>query len=239
VGSPAEDLPQQLLLLKNFTIETVPKAEPADVDKYNLIYKPFSKRSFLRQYLDWLMMKTRDPGCSWFSRVFVSSKFNNSTQKYTTSLEYDISDSCQLPCSYCQFLQAKTVKPEAVFCSIMMLLCDVKGKFGLCQTGDEAMLLQQYLLLTDNVHYPMLIPQPSLLTGKRRPDFISFIPITKYQYHKVAILVDRPGKNQVAIQNEDSDYDDLGYRVKRVLIDGNMSYFKLARELKNWFQSNI
>lgn len=86
----------------------------------------------------------------------------------------------------------------------------------------------------------MLIPQPSLFKGKKRPDFVCFVPVAKFQYHKVVVLVDRFGKDPTVSSREDAEYKGEGYVVRRVVVDptdrGN-SYFKRARELVLWFQS--
>lgn len=83
----------------------------------------------------------------------------------------------------------------------------------------------------------MLIPQPSILHGKRRPDFVCFVPITKFQYLKIVVLVDRPGKLPSIIATENAEYEQQGFIVKRVLIDSQTTYFKLARELVLWLES--
>jgi hypothetical protein len=70
--------------------------------------------------------------------------------------------------------------------------------------------------------------------------WICFVPTTKFQYQKVVVLVDRPGKDQVQTSTEDAEYGGQGFLVRRILIDpsevGN-SYFKRARELVVWLQS--
>jgi hypothetical protein len=59
----------------------------------------------------------------------------------------------------------------------------------------------------------MLIPQPTLLKGQKRPDFLCFVPLSKFQYQNVAILVDRPGKDPDEIWKETKLYEDQGYIV--------------------------
>jgi hypothetical protein len=85
----------------------------------------------------------------------------------------------------------------------------------------------------------MLIPQPSILSGQKRPDFLCFVPITKFQYQSVAVLVDRPGKPQKEMDDENALYKKEGYFVKRILVDWGrrFSYFKAARALKNWVET--
>jgi hypothetical protein len=83
----------------------------------------------------------------------------------------------------------------------------------------------------------MLIPQPSILHGKRRPDFICYVPVTRFQYHKVAVLVDRPGKDPQMIAAENSDYNQQDFIVKRLLVEPQQSPFKRARELVLWLGS--
>src|SRR6266481_10189618 len=55
LGAPACELPQKLQLLQQFVLQPVPRLEPSDdVNSGNLMYRPYSKRSSLREYLDWL-----------------------------------------------------------------------------------------------------------------------------------------------------------------------------------------
>ncbi len=238
VGVPAAELPIELQLSKGFCVRAVPPAEMPDVDSWNLLYRSYSKRSFLQQYLGWVKLKGAESHCEPAPHATVNARFDRHKQVYTKKLEYEITDTCAD--TACQFLRANCLKPEQVNCSLLRFLCDVKGPYGLCDTGDEAMILQQYLLVTGGEHFPMLIPQPSVLKGKKRPDFICFVPVTKFQYQKVVVLVDRPGKDQAQTSREDADYSGQGFLVRRVLIDpsevGN-SYFKRARELVVWLQS--
>jgi hypothetical protein len=234
IGAPAEQLPAELHLPKGFTIMIVPPAEPADVKTWNAKFKPYSKRSFLRQYLDWVKLSGLGAPCSLNSCLTAFAPFDVVTQQYDNAVIYQVADLCDgRPC---QFLRNETMKPTDVNCDTIWLLCDVRGTYGLCETGDEAMFLQQYLLLSGDEHFPMLIPQPSILKGARRPDFVAFVPVTKFQYHKVAILVDRPGKDANQMRSEENDYEQDGYVVRRVLIDGQGSYYKKARELILWME---
>jgi len=84
----------------------------------------------------------------------------------------------------------------------------------------------------------MLIPQPSILSGAKRPDFLCFVPITKFQYQSVAVLIDRPGKLTREMDDEKALYEKQGYRVYRITVDWEtgFSYFKAARQLKNWVE---
>lgn len=103
------------------------------------------------------------------------------------------------------------------------------------------MVLQQYLILTGEEQFPMLIPQPAILKGKRRPDFVCFVPVSKYQFQKVVVLVDRPGKDSDQAQQENKEYASEGFRVRRILVDPSdrsSSYFKLARELVLWLDAS-
>ncbi len=237
VGQPAGDLPIELLLPKQFTCKIVPVLEPHELDNGNILFRPYSKRSFLRQYISWVN-SNGGKICNLSTNVTVSPSFDAERQIYTRVINYKIYDSCSS--ADCQFLQSQTIKPAEVKCSAIELICDTKGKYGLCQTGDEAMILQQYLLLTGAEHFPMLLPQASILKGKRRPDFICFVPVTKFQYHKVAVLIDRPGKLLENIKAEDDDYLKEGYLVKRIDVDPSgygRSYFKIARELILWLQN--
>lgn len=237
VGHAAENLPLELLLPKNFTCRIVPLLEPREIDNANILYRPYSKRSFLQQYIEWIR-SSNGSTCKLSSEITVSPSFDPEKQIYTSSLDYRIYDSCNY--SVCQFLQSNTIKPENIKCSIIEMLCDTKGAYGLCQTGDEAMILQQYLILTGAEHFPMLIPQASILKGKRRPDFICFVPVSKFQYYKVAILIDRPGKEPTNIRAENDEYQNEGYVIKRINIEpNNKSYFKIARELSLWIQKKL
>lgn len=236
-GHPAGDLPIELLLPKQFTCRIVPLLEPHEIDNGNNLYRPYSKRSFLRQYIFWLKLSGGNV-CKLSSEITVSPSFDSEKQVYTRSIDYKIYDSCNS--NDCQFLQSKTIKPEDIKCSVIDMLCDTKAKYGLCQTGDEAMILQQYLILTGAEHFPMLLPQASILKGKRRPDFICFVPVTKFQYYKVVVLIDRPGKLPAHIKAEDNEYQKEGYLIKRIDIDPSghgRSYFKIARELILWLQN--
>ncbi len=237
VGCPAADLPPEIQLPKGFVLCAVPSAEPGDVSNWNVLFRPYSKRSFLKQYRAWLTLKADGPLCSLESDVSIRAKFDPATQRYTDKIETTISDTCNgLPC---QFLARRALQPEQVECTILRTLCDTKGRFALCQTGDEAMLLQQYVLLTGDQHFPMLIPQVSILRGARRADFLCFVPVSRFQYHKVAVLVDRPGKDAKVITDEEAAYRQEGFEVKRIVIDptDGLSYFKRARELCLWLQA--
>lgn len=237
IGTPADDLPARLQLLKDFECHIVPKAEPSDVEKWNLLYRPYSKRSFLQQYLAWLRVEGAEVACNWQPSVIVESRFDTTRQEYTGDLDYEIEESCNG--NTCQFLHEQAIKPIDIYCPVIELLCNVNGKWGLCQTGDEAMILRWFLIFTGSVHFPMIIPQATILSGKRRPDFLCFVPVTKFQYQKVAILVDRPGKSQEAVLAEDKEYVSEGYIVKRLVVDrsnGGKSYFKHARDLKTYLE---
>lgn len=230
----AKDLPQKLLLAKDFVYRIVPEAEPSDVESWNALFRPYSKRSFLQQYINWVRLSEAATVCKWSPSVTVSAKFDLETQQYTKTLDYRIQDNCAgFPC---QFLAADAVKPEDTRCQVIELLCNPKDTFGLCETYDEAQILRNYLKLTGSDHFPMLIPQASILSGKRRPDFICFIPLSKFQYEKLVVLVDRPGKDTSSMAAETAGYKKEGYLVKRLLIDSQMSYFKMARELKLFIQ---
>ena len=84
----------------------------------------------------------------------------------------------------------------------------------------------------------MLIPQVSMWHGRRRPDFLVFVPVSRFQYHRVAVLVDRPGKDELKVANETAEYETEGYLVYRVQInDEKGGYFKKARELVSWLEN--
>ena len=154
--------------------------------------------------------------------------------KSGTSLR--IEDKCSG--SVCQFLQAEVIKPVESTCLVIKELCQIQGRsrFGLCQTGDEAQILRWYLLLTGGIHCPMLIPQASIFSGERRPDFLCYLPISRFQYHPVAVLVDRLGKARAQTDSENRYYRSKGFKLKRIGVAGATSHYKLARELKLWLE---
>ena len=234
LGTPAHDLLAQFQLLKDFTCRIVPLAEPGDVKQWNLLYRPYSKRSFLRQYAEWMQLKGTET-CNLQSSAAVSATFDPATQRYTNQPTYELQDTCSD--APCQFLRSRSLQPDEIDCPTIKALCDTKGTYGLCQTGDEAMLLQWYLIITGAEHFPMLIPQASILKGKRRADFLCFIPLSKFQYKQVAVLVDRPGKSPDLLGAETEDYKQAGFEVKRIDIPPERkSYFKLARDLATWIE---
>jgi hypothetical protein len=240
VGEPAQHLPGSLRLAKGFDLKIVPilsPIRPGDPAKYSLLFRPYSKRSFLHQYLAWVRASSSETFCSWAYDISFSAAFDRSRQEYVEDLEYTISDRCNE--RLCQVLRSEGLKPQEPYCTVLKLLCDVRGQFGLCETGDEAMILQHYLLITGVEQFPMLIPQVSLLEGKRRADFVAFVPVSRYQYHKVAVLIDRRGKDSTQKRTEETDYLGAGYIVHRIMIDPNVgkSYFKKARELVLWMRA--
>lgn len=236
VGTPADTLPVSLQLPKSFVLSIVPKAQFWDREQANLLFRPYSKRSFLVQYLAWLKAGAFQSLCSFSSTATVAPKFDMNKQQFAAEIECDFADRCNG--HSCHFLTERALKPsESIDCLAIKTLCDKDEASGLCQTGDEAMLLQHYLLLTGGDHFPMLVPQPSILHGKRRPDFVCFVPITKFQYHKVAVLVDRPGKNPQVVTAENTEYEEQGFIVKRILVEPQTTHFKRARELVLWLES--
>lgn len=242
LGTPAHELPDTLQLPQQFSIRPVPRLDPSDdVELGNLMYRPYSQRSFLRQYLEWLVFCGVDTACEFQPTATCFKKFDAETQRYTDEIDYELVDDCN-GSSTCQFLRTETVKPlceNEIVCASIKLLCTKQPPYGLCQTNDEANILRNYLLISGGDHFPMLIPQPSILSGAKRPDFLCFIPITKFQFQTVVVLVDRPGKPERQINNENAIYDNHGYHVRRILVDwdSGFSYFKAARDLKNWVES--
>jgi hypothetical protein len=139
--------------------------------------RPYSKRSFLRQYLDWLVVCGVDPVCDFRPIATRSKKFDPLTQRYTNEIDYELADHCSE--FRCRFLREETLKPlryDQVACSTIDRLCGNGASFGLCQTGYEAKILRNYLLISGGDHFPMLIPQPSILSGQKRPDFLCLFP---------------------------------------------------------------
>ena len=135
----------------------------------------------LRQYLGWIRSQGATQECNLASTLDLHAGLDPNTQTYTKDLSYEISDTCGD--SRCQFLRGGALQPEDVECSTLRHLCDVKGRFGLCDTGDEAMILQQFLLVAGGEHYPVLIPQASIRRGRRRPDFTCFVPVSAVGTH--------------------------------------------------------
>jgi hypothetical protein len=190
--------------------------------------------------MDWLITSGREPRCDFAPSASCSKRFDLALQQYSDEVDCEIVDECGT--DPCRFLRSETLKPVAsndIKCPVLTELCNTRGDYGLCQTGDEAQLLQNYIVLTGGDHYPMLIPQASILSGVRRADFLCFVPITRFQFQPVAILVDRPGKDPEKVAQENCDYEREGYLVQRVLIgrdNQGFSYFKAARALKNWLE---
>lgn len=108
LGTPAENLPTELQLPKNFVCRIVPLAEPGDVKSWNLLYRPYSKRSFLRQYLEWVQLNGNER-CQLRSSATVSATFDPATQRYTNALTYELSDICSD--APCQFLRSQSLQP--------------------------------------------------------------------------------------------------------------------------------
>ncbi|MCF7669778.1 MAG: hypothetical protein K9N48_08395 [Verrucomicrobia bacterium] len=179
-------------------------------------------------------MQGVDPPCQLRSQVLAGAAFDPKAQEYTKAIEYQIADRCGD--GDCAFLRQQAISPVDLACEVGRLLCDTRGRYGLCQTGDEAVLLRRYLTITGAEHYPMLIPQPSIFKGRRRPDFLCFAPYSKFQYRKVTVLVGPPDKNPDAMAKEDADYRAAGYEVRRIEV-GSRSYYKATRELANWIES--
>jgi hypothetical protein len=169
VGRPASDLPPKLQLRQGFGLLHVPRLKPSDdLDSANLLYRPYSQRSFLRQYIDWLKLKGIEPICEITSSATCFKKFDPDSQAFTDEIDYELVDYCDG--DPCQFLRTETLKymPEdELYCTVLKELCDIKGPYNLCQTRDEAQILRNFLPLTGSDHFPMLIPQPSLLSGGR------------------------------------------------------------------------
>jgi hypothetical protein len=240
-GCAAADLPSKLNLPHAFVLLPVPRLEPSDdLDSSNLLYRPYSQRSFLRQYIGWLKLQAIDEMCELEASATCFKRFNPELQRYTDEIDYELVDNCNsTPCRFLRTAALKPLSTDEVSCSVLKQLCNIRSPYDFCETGDEAQILWNYLLVTGAEHFPMLIPQASILSGRRRPDFLCFVPITRFQYQPVAVLVDRSGKNPAVIDSKNADYHQQGYRVRRILVEGResgFSYFKAARELKNWIE---
>lgn len=136
LGTPAENLPTRFLLPKGFLCRPVPLVELSEIRNANLLYRPYSKRSFLRQYADWLVLQGLDRPCLLRSQVLAGATFDPQAQEYTTAIDYQITDGCGE--RSCAFLRLQAVSPTELECQVAQLLCDTRGQYGLCQTGDEA-----------------------------------------------------------------------------------------------------
>lgn len=239
VGIPAQDLPEVLSLPRGFALRPVPDIESdnaRDIEEANQLYRPYTKRNFLSQYQKLLQQGGLEATCHQEPSTLRPTRFDPQTQRYVAEREVRIEDKCSG--SVCQFLQAEVFKPVESTCLVIKELCQIqsRSRFGLCQTGDEAQILGWYLLLTGGIHCPMLIPQASIFSGERRPDFLCYLPISRFQYHPVAVLVDRPGKARAQTDSEDRYYRSKGFKLKRIGVDGATSHYKLARELKLWLE---
>src|SRR5439155_22238331 len=137
----------------------------------------YSKRSFLRQYLDWLLMRSAGLRCRLSSSISAAPKFDLRSQSYSAQMDYQIRDTCGL--AACHFLAHAKLKPEFTACKVIEVLCSSNSEHGLCDTRDEAALLRHYIEFTGTDHFPMLIPQPALFTGRRRPDALVLRPVTR------------------------------------------------------------
>ncbi len=133
-GVSAEGLPRELALPKGFSCRLVPYAQPGTAENSNILYRPYSTRSFLRQYVDWLRFLGANDICDLRSDVAVNATFDTELQQYTNHLEYLISDICHG--KPCHFLQMGTVKPAEPDCKVINKLCNVNDVHGLCETGD-------------------------------------------------------------------------------------------------------
>jgi hypothetical protein len=80
VGRPAADLPSKLQFQHGFVLSHVPRLELADdPDSSNLFYRPYSQRSFLRQYIDWMKLKNIEPICEVNSLAICFKKFDSAS----------------------------------------------------------------------------------------------------------------------------------------------------------------
>lgn len=88
------------------------------------MYRPYSQRSFLHQYLDWLTLGGVNSVCDFKPTVTRFKKFDPEAQRSTDEIEYELEDQCNgLPC---HFLRAETLKPlkdDEVRCPVLKLLC--------------------------------------------------------------------------------------------------------------------
>jgi DNA-directed RNA polymerase subunit RPC12/RpoP len=96
---------------------------------------------------------------------------------------------------------------------------------NLCQSRPEAVFLHSYLRLNKDRESPMPIPQAHVeVTEKVRPDFVMFIPITRFDWKWLAVEIDskryhqdeeRDIKRRIWIRSE-------GYEVLRLSAKENM-----------------
>jgi hypothetical protein len=98
----------------------------------------------------------------------------------------------------------------------------------------EQRFLHQYLRLVKDRQFPMLVPQASIGIGeRRRPDFVIFIPLQRWNYRWLAIEIDGSHDETKAEADEQRNayLKTQGYEVFSVRpLTGN-GYFEEARRL--------
>jgi hypothetical protein len=112
-----------------------------------------------------MKLQAGDKMCELEASATCYKRFDPELQRYTDEIDYELVDNCNS--TLCQFLRTETLKPlsaDEVNCSVLKQLYNIQSRYSLCETGDEAQILWNYLLVTGAEHFPMLIPQASVLS---------------------------------------------------------------------------
>ncbi|MFZ0304864.1 MAG: hypothetical protein WAL75_19380 [Terracidiphilus sp.] len=110
---------------------------------------------------------------------------------------------------------------------------------GLCQTPHEQRFLWAYLQIAKTRNFPMLLPQPRIgVGGRRRPDFVVFVPKQFLVYKRYAVELDGAHTNVDADQARDSDLAAEDYEVISVR-PGDKGYFLEVRTLIERFYAEM
>ena len=108
-----------------------------------------------------------------------------------------------------------------------------------CQTPQEQRFLWAYLQIAKTQNFPMLLPQPRIgVSGRRRPDFVAFVPKQFLVYQWYAIELDGAHVDFEADKLRDSDLTTEGYQVIS-LRPGDKGYFPEVRALVERFYAEM
>ena len=173
LGRPASQLPQKMQLPKQFFLRPVPLVDPSDdLEASNLIYRPYSKRSFLRQYVDWLTLRGVDRVCPFHSSATCFRKFDEAIQRYTGEIDYELIDECDgLLCQFLHTAMLKHLPDDQLTCTTLQVLCSTGQSYSFCDTGDEAQILRNYLLLSGGRSLPNVDPTTFYSVRSQAPRF--------------------------------------------------------------------
>jgi Protein of unknown function (DUF559) len=108
----------------------------------------------------------------------------------------------------------------------------------LCQTGSEREFLQTYLRYVKDQQFPMLIPQARIgIAERRRPDFVSFVPLQFWKYKWFAIELDGAHSSHQAQTDAARDEEIAAYGYEVIsLRPADKGYFEEARRLVERFE---